>query len=399
MKTNWPTKKLGDVCEKITDGSHFSPVSTEKGKPYVTVRDISWLGKIDLEHSKRISEESYSELVRNGCKPEKGDLLYSKDGTVGKLALVHNESDFVVLSSLAILTPSKYLDQKYLYYAMQSPEFSDHALHSKTGAAIKRVVLKTIKTFEITLPPLVDQKRIVKVLEEKLGKIKETIQLRNDAIADTEKILSSKLSEIFTEGKEKGWEEHKIIEICEKPQYGFTAPSTPEAVGPKMLRITDIQNNNVNWDKVPYCVCNDVSKYKLVSGDIVFARTGATVGKSFLITESPDNAIYASYLIRLRTKSSHVSPEFLYYFFQSNNYWDQISEQAVGGAQPNVNGTKLANLELLLPDLKTQEKIIKELDELRARVAELRALQNDQLADLKSLERAYLHEAFNGELA
>jgi len=94
-----------------------------------------------------------------------------------------------------------------------------------------------------------------------------------------------------------------------------------------------------------------------------------------------------------------VSPEFLYYFFQSNNYWDQISEQAVGGAQPNVNGTKLANLELLLPDLKTQEKIIKELDELRARVAELRALQNDQLADLKSLERAYLHEAFNGELA
>jgi type I restriction enzyme S subunit len=114
MKTNWPTKKLGDVCEKITDGSHFSPVSTEKGKPYVTVRDISWLGKIDLEHSKRISEESYSEVVRNGCKPEKGDLLYSKDGTVGKLALVHNESDFVVLSSLAILTPSKYLDQKYL---------------------------------------------------------------------------------------------------------------------------------------------------------------------------------------------------------------------------------------------------------------------------------------------
>jgi type I restriction enzyme S subunit len=149
---------------------------------------------------------------------------------------------------------------------------------------------------------------------------------------------------------------------------------------------------------VPYCVCSEPQKYLLKKGDIVFARTGATVGKSFLITEDPENAIFASYLIRLRTKPEYISSNFLYYFFQSQLYWNQIIEQAIGGAQSNVNGTKLASIKLNLPDNATQEKIVKELDELSEKVTELKKLQESQLADLKSLEQAYLREAFSGEL-
>src|SRR4051812_15425050 len=83
--------------------------------------------------------------------------------------------------------------------------------------------------------------------------------------------------------------------------YGYTESASSEAVGPRFLRITDIQNDKVDWDGVPYCkiAASDLPKYRLASGDIVFARTGATTGKSFLVDDPPD-AVFASYLIRLR---------------------------------------------------------------------------------------------------
>jgi type I restriction enzyme S subunit len=160
-----------------------------------------------------------------------------------------------------------------------------------------------------------------------------------------------------------------------------------------MLRITDIQDGHVDWQTVPYCVCADVEKYKLHNDDIVFARTGATVGKSFLIKDVPRNAIFASYLIRLRAKEGTL-PQFLYYFFQSPDYWDQIKGHAVGAAQPNVNGSKLAALKIPLPPLAEQKRIVKKLDALSDNVRKLRDLQTRQLADLKELKQAILREVF-----
>jgi type I restriction enzyme S subunit len=121
-----------------------------------------------------------------------------------------------------------------------------------------------------------------------------------------------------------GWRAARIREICEHPQYGHTASAQHSPVGPKMLRITDIQDGRVDWPSVPYCRCDDVEKYRLKAGDIVFARTGATTGKSFLIREAQDS-VFASYLIRLRVRSG-ILPEYLFCYFQSSQYWT-----AVGG--------------------------------------------------------------------
>lgn len=159
-----------------------------------------------------------------------------------------------------------------------------------------------------------------------------------------------------------------------------------------MLRITDIQDGKVYWSSVPYCKCTDVAKYELSTGDLVFVRTGATLGKSFLITDVSKQVIYASYLIRLRTRGN-VLPEFLYYFFQSPDYWKQISYGQVGAAQLNVNGSKLAKLKLFIPPLAEQQIIVATLDALSEKV---RTLRTTQLADLKFLERAHLREAFSG---
>lgn len=194
----YPTKKLGDVCY-ITDGSHFSPSTIERGYPYITVTDVSWNGEIDFTHCKFISEKSYWELVKNGCKPEKGDVLFSKDGTVGKVAVVQTDKEFVVLSSLAILRPSKELDSNFLYWAMQAPDFFEYAIGSKTGAALKRVVLRVIKTFEIPLPPIAEQKKIVKKLDALSEKVRTLQELQSAQSADLKALKQSILHDAFTQ--------------------------------------------------------------------------------------------------------------------------------------------------------------------------------------------------------
>ena len=131
----------------------------------------------------------------------------------------------------------------------------------------------------------------------------------------------------------------------------------------KLLRITDIQDNQVDWETVP---CTDfdenkVSSYILYDGDIVFARTGATVGKSYLIKGLNQKAIYASYLIRVQTFDM-ILPEYVKLFFESGYYWEQIELSSVGIGQPNVNGTILGNLNIPLPPFAEQSRIVTEME-------------------------------------
>jgi len=125
-----------------------------------------------------------------------------------------------------------------------------------------------------------------------------------------------------------------------------------------MLRITDIQDGYVNWNTVPYCECPNelVVRYSLQHGDIVFARTGS-VGKGYLISNVPEQAIFASYLIRVRVNRDKLLPEFAYLFMQSSFYWQQIASQTHGAVQPNVNATQLRSLLLPLPPLPEQREI------------------------------------------
>jgi type I restriction enzyme S subunit len=146
-----------------------------------------------------------------------------------------------------------------------------------------------------------------------------------------------------------------LSDLTENPQYGFTASAASAPVGPKFVRITDLQNAGVNWDTVPYCECKDPERYLLQPNDLLFARTGATTGKTHLVTECP-RAVFASYLIRLRPKPIALA-EYLYSFFQSDSYWSQISESKEGSAQPNVNGRKLMSITVPLVNPKTQSDV------------------------------------------
>ncbi len=163
----------------------------------------------------------------------------------------------------------------------------------------------------------------------------------------------------------KGWVWTKIEDISLKIHYGYTASATQNNTGIKLLRITDIQDNNVKWENVPFCdiQSNDIKKFELKENDIVFARTGATVGKSFLIPKNIPKAVFASYLIRINL-SKQVDSKYIYYFFQSANYWRQISSKAIGSGQPNVNANSLSNIILPLCSIDEQNKIVLKLEEV-----------------------------------
>lgn len=187
----------------------------------------------------------------------------------------------------------------------------------------------------------------------------------------------------------------RLGDLCERIDYGFTASADFSTREPRFLRITDIQNGKVLWDKVPGCKISkeEAEANRLLDGDIVFARTGATTGKSFLITNPPDS-VFASYLIRLRLKPG-IEPEFLSLFFQSEQYWEQIRAQARGGIQPNFNATMLANLRVLCADEPEQEQITNQLRGQLAEVERARAAVAEQLKAAEALVNALLRQSLN----
>lgn len=133
------------------------------------------------------------------------------------------------------------------------------------------------------------------------------------------------------------WEWCRWGELSQSIQYGYNAPAK-QAGRIKMVRISDIQDNKVLWDSVPYCDIDesDIDTYLLQANDILFARTGGTVGKSYLVKDVPEDAIYAGYLIRTRYSNS-LCPEYLKFFMESELYWTQLRNGTIATAQPNCN--------------------------------------------------------------
>lgn len=196
----------------------------------------------------------------------------------------------------------------------------------------------------------------------------------------------------------KGWVWTTVSDISKSILYGVSesAKSTGKY---KLLRITDIQNNQVDWDTVPFTNfdANKVSSYILCNGDILFARTGATVGKSYLIKKLTQKAIYASYLIRVQTFNL-VIPEYVKLFFESDYYWAQIELNSVGIGQPNVNGTILGSLNIPLPPLSEQKRIVIEIERWLSLINVIEENKVDLQTAIKQAKSKILELAIHGKL-
>ena len=200
----------------------------------------------------------------------------------------------------------------------------------------------------------------------------------------------------------KGWEWERWGNIAQTIQYGYNAPALEHGVI-KMVRISDIQENCVLWDNVPYCLIdeNDIDTYLLKVNDILFARTGGTVGKSFLVEEVSEKAIYAGYLIRTRY-SSLLNPRYMKSFMESQLYWEQLKNGTIATAQPNCNGKTLSKMLLPIPPTKEQDRIVEKLTQLSSLLGNY-SLCQDRLNLLnkeikEQLKKSILQEAIQGKL-
>ena len=196
----------------------------------------------------------------------------------------------------------------------------------------------------------------------------------------------------------KGWVWTTVNNISKSILYGVSESAKSEGKY-KLLRITDIQDNQVNWDTVPFTDFDEekVSSYILRDGDIVFARTGATVGKSYLINGLSQKAIYASYLIRVQTYDL-ILPEYIKLFFESGYYWQQIQLNSVGIGQPNVNGTILGNLNLPLPPYVEQKRIVAEIERWLSFIDIIEGEKRDLQTIIKQAKSKILDLAIHGKL-
>ena len=185
-------------------------------------------------------------------------------------------------------------------------------------------------------------------------------------------------------------------------QYGYNAPA--ENTGDiRMVRISDIQDSNVLWSTVPFCRINknEIGIYLLQKDDILFARTGGTVGKSFLVNDVPYPSIYAGYLIRTRY-SKMLSAQYMKYFMESELYWEQLRNGTIATAQPNCNGKTLAKMILPIPPYNEQIRITEKLNQALVYVRKYGESQkrldmlNIEIQDL--LKKSILQEAIQGKL-
>lgn len=359
VNQQWPFVDLGSVSLQITDGSHFSPDTSDSGYPYVTVRDLEQ-GRVDLDGCKKISETSFRQLVNNGCKPRRGDVLFSKDGTVGKTAIVDFDRDFVVLSSLAIITPNISLVlPEYVYCLLSSDRFISAAIDQKTGVAIRRIVLRTLKTIQIPLPPLEVQKEIV-------AEIEGYQKVINGARA----ILDHYRPHIPIH---PDWPMVELGSISTIVRGSSPRPQgDPDFFGGPVprLMVADITRDGMYaTPKIDSLTELGATKSRpMKKGDVIITVSGNPGLPTILAI---DACIHDGF-VGLRELTDDVVPEYLYFALLALHA--SHGSQSVGAVFKNLTTDQIREFKIALPPLTTQRAIVAEIEDEQALVAANREL-------------------------
>ena len=396
----------------------------ESEQPYKVPENWCWTkigGILRLQAGKNISaskiSKSRSQEASFPCFGGNGVRgyveRYSHDGEfpiIGRQgALCGNvnwaSGKFYATEHAVVVECSSNISNRLSYHILFSMNLNQYA----TATAQPGLSVAVINQVPIALPPVPEQQRIVDRIESLFAKLDEAKQKAQDALDSFETRKAAILHKAFDGELTAQWrQEHGVgMGSWEKAnlgkyvdsQYGYTESASQEQVGPKFLRITDIQDGVVNWDSVPFCKIsdNDFERYAVSQNDIMIARTGATTGKSYLIVDDV-KAVFASYLIRIKVKSAQLQPRYLYSFMQSQIYWDQITEFSAGIAQPGVNAKKLKEIILPIPSVPEQTEIVHILDDLLAKEQPAKEAAEGVLGQIDLIKKAILARAFRGEL-
>lgn len=194
ISKDWEVKEFQDVCDFITDGSHFSPTPIEDGEIIANVKDMGEFG-IKYDTCTRISQNEFTILKSQNCSPRIGDVLFSKDGTIGRVVLFNDKREIVLLSSIAILRPSFKVNSEYLYIYLKSEYFDKQLLVKTSGSALKRIVLRDINTLLLAHPIEMNEQAAI---SKRLIQIESKLQSEQDYLHKLQSIKQGLMGDLLS---------------------------------------------------------------------------------------------------------------------------------------------------------------------------------------------------------
>ena len=345
------------------------------------------------------------EIDKKQNKVEYGDILFTTSSEtpkeVGMSSVYLGNEDNIYLNSFCFgFKPTYKFDNYYIAYILRSVYVRKKIIPLAQGISRYNISKSKMMEIQINLPCMIEQKKIGEFFKqldnditlhqrklEKLGNIKKSM---------LEKMFpkdENKVPEIRFKGFNDDWEQHKLGEICNSFEYGLNAASKEYDGKNKYIRITDINDETREFSKEdltsPDIDLKNLDSYKLKKGDIVFARTGASVGKTYLYNEKDEVVYYAGFLIRAQIKNQY-SNEFIFQNTLTKKYIDFIYIMSQRSGQPGINSKEYASFELKVPNLEEQNKIGSFLNN----IDNLISLHQRKLEKLKNIKKACLEKMF-----
>lgn len=384
--TQWIEYKIFEICDKITDGSHYSPKLSKDGKRLIaTVKDMTE-NSFKYRKCKRISEDEYKKLVVNGCKAEKEDVLLSKDGTMGLVQLFKDDIDLVLLSSIAILKAKKSIILPiFLTYLLKSPGLQNEIKENfKTGSALPRITLKDLKLIPVKIPTnLSEQKEIASIL----SCLDDKIDLLHRQNKTLEAIAETLFRQWCIEESEDDWEEKSLNDIADYLN-GLALQKYP-VNGLNILPVIKIremkQGISENTEK---CSGEIPQKYIIKDGDILFSWSGSL---EIVIWHDGEGALN-QHLFKV---SSSKYPKWFYYFATKHylSFFRMIAATK-STTMGHIQRNHLDEAKINIPD----EKSFYQYNEIINPLFEKIIKNNKQIRTLTQLRDTLLPNLMSGEV-
>ena len=397
----WEVSPLVDLCLQITDGSHESPIEAEYGHYMPSVKDMYTNG-FNFASCKKISEKDYQRLVNNGCKPQKGDVLIAKDGSILKYSFdLKEDLPIVLLSSIAIIRPChSEIDSGYLALLFRQPMFIERVLANfKTGTGVPRIVLKNFEKIHISYPyDLTEQHHIASALTSidnlisSLGKLIE--KKKNIKQGAMQQLLTGKIR--LKEFNEP-WVKRKLGDNATIQRGGSPRPIeaylTTNRDGINWIKIGDVRPNDKfirhTVEKIiPEGISHSRQVYK---GDFILSNS-MSFGRPYIL--DIDGCIHDGWLV-IKDYSNTYDMDFLYYILSSDTVFEQYIAMAAGSSVKNLNKEKVANVMLFAPQSLAEQRAIATI--LNKMDNEITALETKK-AKYEAIKQGMMQQLLTGKI-
>lgn len=390
---SWLPASVGDAC--------LPTVQADPARSgAATFRYVDIAG-IDRE-AKAISRAD--ELLCSDAPSRARKLIHTSDVLVSTVrpnlnavAIVPDELDGEIASTgFSVLRANPdVLNPRFLFYWVQNGEFVDYLTANATGASYPAVTDGVVRRARLPLPVPKEQSRIVELLDE----ADRLRRLRREADAKAARILPALFLKMFGDPATNpmGWPMRPLGDLAdERPEYGANASACPSREGmPRYVRITDIRDDGTLSDKEIVSLDSaDWQRYLLNVGDVLFARSGNTVGKTYIYRPTDGPCAFAGYLIRFQFRSGAVDPWFVFGLTRTAYYRSWVESHKRVAGQPNINGQEYSSLLIPEPPKPLQEKFGKLARNVELMLATADAA-SEQLEDTFS---TLLQRAFSGQL-